>query len=94
MYATVRRYTGASGFADALREREGDVLRLLREISGFRAYYLIDGGGGVVVSVSVYDDEAGATESNRAAAAWVAENLPDLGIGAPDVTAGEVAIQG
>jgi hypothetical protein len=94
MYATVRRYTGAPGFADALREREGEVLRLLRDISGFGAYYLIDGGGGVVVSVSVYDDEAGASESNSAAAAWIAETLPDLRVGAPEVTAGEVAIQG
>ena len=27
------------------------------------------------------------------AAAWLAENLPDLGVGAPQVTAGEVRIR-
>jgi hypothetical protein len=38
------------------------------------------------------EDRAGAEESNRAAAAWLAENLPDLDIAPPQVTAGEAVI--
>jgi hypothetical protein len=48
-----------------------------------------DGGA---VSFTVCDDEAGAEASTRAAAAWIAENLPDLSITAPEVSSGEVAL--
>jgi len=49
-------------------------------------------GDDATASVSVFADKAGADESNRAAAAWLAENLPDLGVAPPQVTAGEVLI--
>ena len=49
-------------------------------------------GGDATTSISVFEDQAGAEESNRAAAAWLAENLPDLGVKPPQVTAGEVVI--
>ena len=66
--------------------------RVIDGIDGFKAYYLIGTPDGAA-SVSVFEDEAGATESNRAAAAWIAENLPQLQVAAPKVSAGEVAIQ-
>jgi hypothetical protein len=43
-------------------------------------------------TVSVFESEEGAEESNRAAAAWLKENLPDLNVQAPYVTAGEVVL--
>lgn len=60
-------------------------------IDGFGPYYLVRTAGGTV-SISVYDDEAGANESNRVAADWIRENLPELGGSAPQVSAGEVVI--
>jgi len=78
-------------FADALVENESEVRRLLTGIEGFRAYFLVRTADGAV-SVSVYDDEGGAEESNRAAADWVRENLPHLSIGPPQISAGEVVI--
>ena len=56
-----------------------------------KAYYLVKGED-ATASISVFDDRAGAEESNRAAAAWLAENLPNLGVAPPQVTAGEVLI--
>ncbi len=91
MYATVRTYSGGSGLADALVSHEADVKSLVSGIDGFRAYYLVRTADGTV-SISVYDDEAGANESNRAAADWIRENLPELGGSAPQVSAGEVVI--
>ena len=44
------------------------------------------------VSISVYETEDGAEESNKAAAAWIKERLPDLAGSAPQVVAGEVVI--
>jgi hypothetical protein len=90
MYASVRTYTG-SELADELVKHESDVKRLISDIDGFKAYYLIRTADGTV-SVSVYDDESGAQESNRAAAAWIRENLPEFSSASPKVSAGEVAI--
>jgi hypothetical protein len=91
MYASVRTYSGGSELADALVSHEADVKSLISGIDGFKAYYLVRTADSTV-SISVYDDEAGANESNSAAANWIRENLPDLGGSAPQVSAGEVVI--
>ena len=92
MYATVRTYSGGPELADALVSHEADVKSLISGIDGFKAYYLVRTADGGTVSISVYDNEAGANESNTAAANWIRENLPDLGGSAPQVSAGEVVI--
>jgi heme-degrading monooxygenase HmoA len=92
MYATVRNYAGPPEFGDELVKREDEVKSLIQGISGFRAYYLIKTDQGGVVTVSVYDDQAGAEESTRTAAEWVRTNLPDMGVDPPQVSAGEVGI--
>ena len=91
MYASIRIYSGSRELADALVENESEVKRIVSEIDGFEAYYLVRTGDGAA-SISVFDDEAGAEESNRAAAAWVAENLSDLSVALPQIAAGEVVI--
>jgi len=91
MYASVRTYSGGSELADALVSHEADVKSLISGIDGFKAYYLVRTADSTV-SISVYDNEAGANESNSAAANWIRENLPDLGGSAPQVSAGEVVI--
>ena len=91
MYATVRSYTTGSEFGDTLVERQSELREVLQGIEGFRAYYLIRTDDGLT-TVSVFDDEAGAQESTRAAAAWVAENLPDLNVAPPQVKTGEVEL--
>jgi heme-degrading monooxygenase HmoA len=90
MYVTIRAYQGNSDLADALVEHESDVRRLIGEIDGFRAYYLLKLSEGTA-SVSVFDTQEGADESSRAAAAWLAENLPDMSA-TPYVTAGEAVL--
>jgi heme-degrading monooxygenase HmoA len=91
MYATVRTYSANPGLADALVSNEADVKSLISGIDGFKAYYLVRTAHGAV-SISVYDDEAGANESTSAAATWIRENLPELGGSAPQVSSGEVVI--
>ena len=92
MYAAVRSYSAGSALADALVDREGDVRNVINQLDGFRAYYLIRTSGGEVLTISVFDDQSGAEESTRAAAAWVAENLGDMSISPPQVTTGEVVL--
>jgi hypothetical protein len=91
MYATIRAYAGNRDLADTLAEREEDIRQLISGINGFQAYYLLKIDEGTT-TISVFEDQAGAEESNRAAAAWLAENLPDLNVAAPYVTAGEVLV--
>lgn len=93
MYATVRRYTSDHGLVDALVENTGELRRLIGGIDGFRAYYAIRTADGGAVTVSVYDDAAGAEASTAAAAGWVSENLPELAAaGPPEIVSGDVAV--
>ena len=91
MYATVRTYSGNRGLADALVANAAEVERLISEIDGFKAYYLVRTADGAA-SISVYESEAGTDASTSAAAAWIRENLPELGGAPPQVSAGEVAL--
>src|SRR5262249_47278593 len=91
MYAVIRAYAGNSDLADRLAEREEEVRQLIAGINGFKAYYLLKLTEGTS-TVSVFEDQAGAEESSRVAAAWLAENLPDLNVAPPYITAGEVSI--
>jgi hypothetical protein len=93
VYATVRSYASEGGLVDALVENEAAIRDLLTGIDGFQAYYIIRATDGGAVSVSVYDDAAGAEASNAAAAGWVRDNLPELAAaGPPQTTAGEVGL--
>jgi hypothetical protein len=91
MYAVIRAYSGNSELADTLVEHADEVRQLIGGISGFKAYYVLKLAEGTS-TVSVFESQEGAEESNRAAAAWLKENLPDLNVQAPYVTAGEVLL--
>ncbi|MFI7299816.1 hypothetical protein [Streptomyces sp. NPDC050121] len=49
--------------AEAARLVNEGFVPLMRQVSGFVAYYWIDAGDGVMVSTSVFQDRAGADES-------------------------------
>jgi len=51
MYAVVRRYDGVTDLAEAARRVQEGFIPLLREVPGFVAYYALDAGGGVIVSL-------------------------------------------
>jgi fatty acid/phospholipid biosynthesis enzyme len=91
MYAVIRAYAGNSELADTLVEHEADIRQVVGGIDGFKGYYLLKLAEGTS-TISVFDDREGAEESTRAAAAWLAENLPNLDVAAPYVTAGEVLL--
>ena len=91
MYAVIRAYTGNSDLADTLAEHEEEIRQLIGGINGFKAYYLLKLAE-ETSTISVFEGQEGAEESSRAAASWLAENLPDLTIAAPYVTAGEVLV--
>ena len=91
MYAVIRAYAGNSELADTLVEHEADIRQVIGGIDGFEAYYLLKLAEGTS-TISVFENRERAEKSSRAAAAWLAENLPDLNVAAPYVTAGEVLV--
>jgi hypothetical protein len=90
MYAAVRRYEGITDDAEAGRLVGESFIPLLEHVSGFIAYYWIDAGDGVMASLSVFDDKAGADESVSLAQRWVRENAAALIPNPPQVTEGLV----
>jgi hypothetical protein len=94
MYAAVRRYEGVTDPAEAGRRVNEGFVPLIRQVPGFVAYYWVDAGGGVMVSTSVFENQAGADESTKRAADFVQENLASLLPNPPQVTAGEVVASG
>ncbi|MFJ5109478.1 hypothetical protein ACIQAD_02285 [Streptomyces sp. NPDC088551] len=90
MYAAVRRYEGVTDPAEVGRLVNEGFIPLVRRIPGFVAFYWINPGNGVVLSTSVFRDQAGADESITRASDFVRDNLASLLPNAPQVMAGEV----
>jgi len=91
MYVVVRRYRAATQLMDALEANQSDIERLLHDVRGFLAYYLVRSGDGGV-SITVCEDRAGAEESNLLAADWITEHALGLPGHVPEITEGEAAI--
>jgi hypothetical protein len=94
MEATVRRYEGITDPAQVGRRVAEEFVPLLKEIPGFVSYYWADAGGGVMVSMSVFQDRSSADTSNERAAAWVADTAAELFPNPPQITVGTVVAHG
>jgi len=93
MYASVRRYETDPGSVDELMRRvEEGFVPIISKAPGFVAYYALDAGDGVVASINIFEDQAGAEESDRRAADWVKENVASLLPNPPEATAGDVRV--
>ena len=90
MYAAVRRYEGIVDDDEAARLVRDSFMPQLETVPGFVAYYWIDAGDGVMASLSVFEDKAGADESVKFAHKWIEETAPNLFPNPPLVTEGEV----
>ena len=93
MYVSVRRYEMDPGSVDELVRRvESGFVPIVSQVPGFVSYTAIDQGDGTVASISVFENKAGAEESNRRAADWVKENLAQMLPNAPQITEGEARV--
>jgi hypothetical protein len=90
MYAVIRRYEGVQSVDEVVRRANEGLMPLISQVPGYVAYWAVDAGGGVVASVSVFQDQAGVEEATQRAAGWVRDNVSGLMPNAPQVTMGEV----
>ena len=92
MHASIRRYQ-SSDVAEVGRRAGEEFVPIVRDMPGISAWYLVDGGDGTLITITLCDDAAAADASVERAGQWVRENIPDLVQGAPEVTNGEVRAQ-
>jgi hypothetical protein len=93
MYATHRRYEGIdqSRVDELGRKVNESLIPKLSKLPGFKGYFLMEAGEGVVRSTTLFDTLAQAEDSTRVAAEWTQEeNLEKLIPNAPKVTVRKV----
>jgi hypothetical protein len=90
-YLVIRQYQLAPGrtVEELSALVESGFIPILQQVPGFREYFLVETGEGVL-SISVFTDQAGAEESTRRAADWIQQNLTGFYTGPPTVTTGSV----
>ena len=90
MHAVIRQYQVAGSADEVIRGINEGFVPIIKDASGFRAYYALDAGGGRLATVSVFEDRNGAEESTRMAADWIRQNMASLLPNPPEVLQGEV----
>jgi hypothetical protein len=89
MYATHRRYEGIdqSGIEELTRKVNDGLIPRLSKLPGFKGYFLMEAGDGVIRSTSLFDTSSQAEDSTRVAAEWTQEEqLEKLVPNPPKVT--------
>jgi hypothetical protein len=93
MHATIRRYEGVDqARTEELTRKAGEsLLPKLSKLDGFKGYYLIEAGNGVISSLGLFETSEQGAESSNVAATWVRdENLESAFPNAPKITSGKV----
>jgi quinol monooxygenase YgiN len=91
MFAVIRHYHfDPKNSAEIDRQVREDFVPLIKKAKGFVRYYWLDTGKGEGVSLSVFEDKAGADESVRLAADYVQKHLSKLLTEKPEVIEGRV----
>jgi len=93
MHATIRRYDGVD--QNRTIELTGKVneslVPKLRKLQGFKGYYLIEAGDGIMSSLGLFETLEQADESSKVAASWVRdEKLESAFPNPPKITSGKV----
>lgn len=95
MHATIRRYEAVDQTRtdELVKKAEDNLLPRLSELPGFKGYYLIEAGNGVISSVGFFDTAEHAEESTRVASNWVREEKFEKALpNPPKITRGQVVV--
>ena len=88
MHTVIRRYEGVEEAAEVTRRAVEEFAPLLSGREGFQGYWVVDAGGGVIATITIFETEEAAMDSTAAAAGWIRENLAQLVPNSPQVTQG------
>ncbi len=93
MHATIRRYDGVdtARTEELTRRIDESLLPKLSKIDGFKGYYLIEAGNGVVSSLGLFENVEQADESTTMTASWVRDEKLETALpNPPKITSGKV----
>jgi hypothetical protein len=94
MHIVIRQYkVDPNAVGEIVRRAREGFLPLISAAPGFVSYSILDAGADGVITVSSFENQAGAEASVRMAASWVKDNLAALVPNPPQVTSGEVSIR-
>lgn len=93
MYAAIRQAKAKTGAAEELARRikEG-AIPIISDVEGFMAYYVVYAPDDTVTAISIFNNHAGAEESNRRVVAWIEKDLAPLLTGDATAVAGPVIV--
>ena len=93
MYAAIRQAKAKTGTAEELARRikEG-AIPIISDVEGFMAYYVVYAPDDTVTAISIFNNFAGAEESNKRGLAWIEEHLAPLLTGPATAVAGPVIV--
>jgi molybdopterin synthase catalytic subunit len=97
MYATIRRYSTKTAATketidDFKRRIEEKFVPTIQDIRGFHTYGVLKVGDKEVLSISVFENREGATESTRKAAEFVQKDPMKDQLSKPEVLEGELLV--
>jgi len=93
MYAAIRQGKAKPGTAEELTRRikEG-AIPIISDVEGFMAYYVVYAPDDTVTAIGIFNNHAGAEESNRRGLTWTEQNLAPLLVGPATAVAGSVIV--
>ena len=77
MYAEIRKYN-TDAVDEVIRRAKQGFAPLISTHAGFKSYLILKEGPKTLASVSIFETQAEARESNKLAADWVKANLESL----------------
>src|ERR671924_15609 len=97
MYAAIRRYSTKTAVnqqtVDEFKRRiEEKFVPTIQDIRGFHTYGVLNTGNKELLSISIFEDRQGATESTRKAAEFVSKDPFKDQLSKPEVMEGELLI--
>jgi hypothetical protein len=97
MYAIIRRYnlkgTLDTKSRDDFKGRvESKFLPRIQDIRGFHSYYVLEVSEKEHLTISIFEDKAGATESSRRSTEFVKSDPIKDQVGPPQIIEGELLI--
>jgi hypothetical protein len=93
MYAAIRQGKAKTGVAEQLaRTIKEEAIPIISDVPGFKAYYVIYAPDDTVTAISIFDNYAGAEESNKRGLAWSERSLAPLLAGPITAVAGPVIV--
>ena len=93
MFATIRRYDGVdqNRIVELTTKVNETLVPKLSKLDGFKGYYMIEAGNGVISSLGIFETSEQVEESTKLAADWVRDEKLDTAFpNPPKITSGKV----